>query len=68
MVINAERYVYTVSTVHEWKSRLNSIMIASFFMFFDVNATKLNYNHAVRYLSSAIKDIKLYNRVYCTSF
>lgn len=50
------------------KSKLNSIMIASFFMFFDVNATKLNYNHAVRYLSSAIKDIKLYNRVYCTSF
>lgn len=50
------------------KSWLNSIMIASFFMFFDVNATKLNYNHAVRYLSSAIKDIKLYNRVYCTSF
>lgn len=50
------------------KSWLNSIMIASFFMFFDVNATKLNYNHAVWYLSSAIKDIKLYNRVYCTSF
>lgn len=32
-------------------------------MFFDVNATKLNYNHAVRYLSSAIKDIK-YTTVY----
>lgn len=43
------------------KSRLNSIMIASFLCF-------LMYNHAVRYLSSAIKDIKLYNRVYCTSF
>lgn len=50
------------------KSRFNFIMIVFFFMFFDVNVIKLNYNYVVRYLFLVIKDIKLYNCVYCILF
>lgn len=50
------------------KSKFNFIMIVFFFMFFDVNVIKLNYNYVVRYLFLVIKDIKLYNCVYCILF